>query len=112
MIPTEEVCRRAELISVAGAMISGRIHLIEGVRQICSLRFELEDPDDRIFMPIVTAECETDYFPLGSIRRQYAAGALQRLDRELEEYLEVERRDILNACRAIIHRYTGFGSES
>jgi hypothetical protein len=109
MISTEDVCTRAEVISVAGAMLSGKIHLIEGVRQICSLRFELEEPDDKVFMPMVAVESETDYFPLGSLRRQYAVGALQRLDNELDEYLAVERTDILNACKAIIHRFTQFG---
>jgi hypothetical protein len=36
--------KRLELVSLAKGMVSGEIHLIEGIRKICSLRFEVEDP--------------------------------------------------------------------
>lgn len=93
---------RAELVAVAEAMLCGNLHLIEGCRRICSLRREVADADNPVFLAIRGAESETDHFPLGELRGKYAPDYLARLDAEMNRYLAEAGEDILTACREII----------
>ncbi|MBU0944258.1 MAG: DUF2489 domain-containing protein [Proteobacteria bacterium] len=97
---------RAELVSVANDIINGQIHLIEGVRKICSLRHTVDDPDNSVFMPIRAIESETDHFPLGEIRSRCAVEYLERIDAEMKDYLDEAKQDILDACNEIINTFS------
>lgn len=98
--------KRAELISVATAMLNGKMNLIEGVRKICSLRHAVGDPDNEVFMPIRTIESETDHFPLGQMRERCAKDYLQRVDNEMQCYIVDVQDIILTACREIIRIFS------
>ena len=98
--------KRTELIAVAAAMIDGKMNLIEGVRKITALRHDVENPDDEIFMPIRAIESETDHFPIGPARAQYAPDYLKRADEEIERYLADAKDNILAACREIVRVYS------
>lgn len=98
--------KRSELTGVAAAMLDGQMHLIEGVRKICSLRHAIGDPDNEVFMPIRAIESETDHFPLGEIRTRCALEYLKRMDDEMQRYLADAKADILAACREIIRVFS------
>ena len=97
--------RRQELIDVARAMLDGKMHLIEGVRKMASLRYDIGEPDDPIFHPILAIDSETDRFPLGQVRERYAPDALARIDQEMDRYLADARDDILSACKQIVRAF-------
>jgi hypothetical protein len=100
---------RAELVAVAQAMLDGETNLIEGARRICALRHDVGEPDNDVFVPIIAMESETDHFPLGQMREHCASDYLQRMDDQMETYLEEARIDVLAACKDILRAFS-FGS--
>ena len=98
--------KRNEMVSVAKAMLSGKMHLIEGVRQICSLRFDVNDPENVVFLVIRGIDSETDHFPLGSVRSYCNSDYLHEMDIEIGNYLENARADILKSCQEIIRVFS------
>ena len=62
--PDRVSARRHELVAVASGMLAGGVNLIEGMRRICALRIAIEDPENKVFLPIRAMESETDSFPL------------------------------------------------
>jgi hypothetical protein len=98
--------KRRELVALAKAMLEDESNLIGGIRQICSLRFAIEDPENEVFMPLRGIDSETDHFPLGSSRSNHSEDFLRRADLELEKYLSEARGDILRACREIVRTYS------
>jgi hypothetical protein len=97
---------RAELVTVAEAMLNGELQLIEGCRRICSLRHSVGDPENAAFLPIRGIESETDHFPLGEMRKQCAPEYLARADENMNRYLTDASKDILAACREIIRAFS------
>lgn len=95
-----------KLVAIANAMLGGEVNLIEGCRVICSLRYESSDPDHQVFLPIRGIESESDHYPLGEYRKQYAPEYLQRIDAEMEKYLVEAQSDILAACREIVQVFS------
>ncbi len=100
LFKSPEVCD--ELISVASAMIDGRLNLIEGVREINRLRFGSINPDDAVFNVIRGVDSETDHFPIGKLRTHCTEGYLSRADRELESYLDIMKSKLLVTCKEIL----------
>jgi hypothetical protein len=98
--------KRRELTDMARAMLDGRVHLIEGVRRICTLRFEVQDPENEVFLPILAIDSETDSYPFGAVRATCSPSYLKRADAEIESYLDEARNDILQACREIINVFS------
>jgi Protein of unknown function (DUF2489) len=94
--------KRRELVDVIDTMRSGRLNLIEGVRRICRLRFDVGSEDDPVFFPIRSAESETDRFPIGHEREHWDAAALARMDAELASYESDLRPQILRSCEEIV----------
>jgi len=97
---------REELLNVARAMVGGQMHLIEGVRRINALRYDVGDPDNEIFHPIIATDDDTLSFPLGAVRSHWSPEALARSDVELERYVTSARKDILDACDKIIRKFS------
>lgn len=107
MDKTERVAeKRRELVSIASSMLASETNLIEGVRQICALRFAVEDPENEVFLPIRGIESETDTFPLGSMRASCSQEYLKRMDSEMQSYLAEAQGDILQACRGIVKEFS------
>jgi len=107
MDQTEQVAeKRRELVAVANSMLAGEMNLIDGVRQICALRFAVEDPENEVFLAIRGVESETDTFPLGSMRANCSLGYLERMDSEMQRYLSEAQGDILQACQEIVKTFS------
>ena len=102
----ERSSARLELIAVSASMLAGRMHLIEGVRRLNRLRFVLHEEENPIFNAIVSAESETDRFPVGSERVHWAPEALDRMDTELEEYIADLREQVLRCCESLIQYFS------
>lgn len=98
--------KRHELVKVANAMLEGDMNLIEGIRQICSLRFAVADPENEVFLSIRGIESETDTFPVGQIRSNYSQEYLQCMDVEMQTYLAEAKDDILQACQEIVQTFS------
>lgn len=98
--------KKTELISVATAMIEGRLHFIEGSRKICALRFDVGQPEHEVFVPIRAVESETDHFPLGDVRARCAPDYLRKMDAEMNKYIDAARQQILSACQEIVRVFS------
>jgi len=94
--------KRLELVRVAHEMLEGKMHLIEGVRKICGLRHQIGDPDNPVYMPLRAIDSETDHMPIGKMREGCDAEYLQRVDIEMNSYVNQAKEDILSACREIV----------
>jgi len=105
--PPESIMNKcSELVAVATAMLKDQLNLIEGVRKICALRYQVSDPENQVFMAIRAIESETDHFPLGQMRDRWASDYLQRMDEEMARYLATAKQDILVACKEIIRIFS------
>jgi hypothetical protein len=104
--PDRVSARRHELVAVASGMLAGGVNLIEGMRRICALRIAIEDPENKVFLPIRAMESETDSFPLGAMRANCSQDYLKRADAEMESYLADARDDILQACQEIVRTFS------
>jgi hypothetical protein len=97
--------KRRELVDVAERMRSGELNLIEGVRNICRLRFDIGEENNPVFDAIRSAESETDRFPIGREREHWDADALIQMDTELAAYVVDLRGQILRSCEDIIEHF-------
>ena len=107
MQPIENlIVKRHKLVKVANTMLAGEMDLIEGIRQICNLRFLIADPENELFVALRGIESETDSFPIGQVRSNYSQEYLQRMDSEMQSYLTNAKDDILKACQKIVQAFS------
>lgn len=97
---------RSELVETASKMLDGELDLIEGCRRIVRLRFELDEPEDEIFLPLVGVESETDDLPIGNLRDELSSDALSSKDQEKANYLAKVKSNILDTCERIIAKFS------
>ncbi|TCV97370.1 hypothetical protein EC912_101379 [Luteibacter rhizovicinus] len=97
--------RKVELVSTARAMLDGTLGLIEGVRRLNDLRFQIDDPDSPVFHTVRVVESDMDEVPVGDIRSRFGQTFLQQKDAEVADYLGSSADDIQRACREIISRF-------
>lgn len=95
----------AELVSVARAILEGRLDLVEGVRQLTKLRFSTLEPDLELFDVIRGVESETDDLPIGEDRKFWNSKALAEKDTIRDEYIARTRPAVLDACAKIVDRF-------
>jgi hypothetical protein len=98
--------KKQEIVSVSKSILAGEVNIIEGIRKLCVLRNLVDNPDDEVFLPIRAIESETDHFPVGPQRTNWAPDSLKRLDQEVEEYLAAAQGEIFESCREIIRSYS------
>jgi hypothetical protein len=93
---------RRTALEVARRMLDGKISLIEGCRNVVQLSRDAEIPPSEALDTFIAVESETDDYPVGSVRSEYAPQLLERLDTQVSRYLTEERPGIIKACREII----------
>lgn len=91
-----------EIVEICRRLKSRSINPLEGVRRICALRLETSDPDGALFVVFRGIESETDEFPLGAARARWSASELSKLDTELNEYIEQNRKVLDEGCDELI----------
>lgn len=94
--------KEEELIRTAKQIADGSIHPIDGIRKICGLRFEIDDPENPVFLSARGMVSETDYFPLGIKRDGFSEEALDRMDKEMKSFIQDAQNEILTTCQNII----------
>lgn len=88
-------------------MLSRDMNPVEGARRINELRYRSRDPENSVFLPIRGFESETDDYPIGSVREQFAAEYLTGLDQQVNDYIDRSRAELDEACRNIIREFSG-----
>ena len=66
------------------AFLDSRIGVVEASRAVSATCFALKQHRNPLFHPFVGIDSETDQFPLGAVREQWASEALERYDQERE----------------------------
>lgn len=103
---------KAQIVAVAQMMLDGRIHLLEGVRKLTSLRFDVEDHENPVFLIFRGVDSETDHLPLGAVRAHWAKDALEIKDKEINAYLKDTEGQIRTACKELLDIYVREASRS
>ncbi len=73
------------------AVLTGKVCLTYGVRDILRWRWSSHGLDRELFDPFVAMDSETDGFPLGTVRDHWSESALSKADAE-RLALETERQ--------------------
>jgi hypothetical protein len=106
MSDSNEITREAEnwraLIEVLGALLSERISVTEGCRRVSRLAFDLNQRRNKLFLPFVGVDSETDRFPLGDVRTRWSHAALVRADEERASVEKHYKSFVANACTALL----------
>jgi hypothetical protein len=97
--------KRAEVASLAKALMVGEIGIIEGSRKLCNLKYEVsEDDGDPDFTQFAAIESETDHLPVGPVREHWSPEALLRKDLEIKKVEDFYRSRIVEPCKKLIER--------
>jgi|SRR5687767_1619764 hypothetical protein len=98
--------KRAELARVADHILSDRIDLVEGCRQLVFLASGAEIGQDEDLDTIRAIESDLDHIPPDSSRSHYSGEYLRKIDRQKEAYLARTREDIMEACGRLAARFS------
>lgn len=109
---TEEysIFLRGKIVAICEAMLREEIGIIAGSRRLTSLGFELFDDHDKDFLMFVAIDSETDHLPVDFERRNWSVEALERKDKEIENYEASAKTDVFETCRKLIKRFTENGN--
>jgi hypothetical protein len=99
---TKRDAARRTVLNVARGMLDGSILLVEGCRKLVGLRTDAQIPANDAFNVFRGVESETDDYPVGNVRSEYAPELLARLDAEVSTYMSQVRPAVIEACRQII----------
>jgi hypothetical protein len=91
----------AQILSSAKQLLSGQLGIIAAARQLSAFRHfdpELGTPL-RVFVGIAS---ETDDLPIGEVRQQWSAEALERKDREIVEAEQTYRDSAIEAATELV----------
>jgi hypothetical protein len=99
---------KQDIVAAAMQVVAGTLDPLEGCRRIVRQQCELteEERQDPDFLTIVGIESETDSFPSDEVREHWQGQDLAELDRLKEEYLQRNRRWLVDACRAIALKFS------
>lgn len=95
-----------KIVDICHKVINEEIGIIEGCRELVSLRGQYNLEEDELFDPIVGVDSETDDYPLGDVRELFSKDYLDRLDREVGGYILKVRLSVIEDCRNLIEKYS------
>jgi hypothetical protein len=98
---------KEKMVILAQQIIDGSMDIIDGCRRMTYLNIEEKiRNEDTDFLTLRGIESETDEFPIGEVRKHYHKRSLEKLDKELNEYIEQVRPTLLKACKNLISKYS------
>lgn len=98
--------KRKRAAEVAGGMLDGTIHYLEGALELSSLRFEVGLPeDDKDFLAFTGVASEIDHLPVGTPRQYWSKEALARHEPEIQESIRWAKEVSLSECKSIVARF-------
>jgi hypothetical protein len=92
---------KIQILAIIRGMLSGRIAVIDGCDFIATLALQLDSSWDgklRLFEGVAS---ETDEYPRGLVRQEWAQDALALKDLELTLYVDRIRDQVLSACNEL-----------
>ena len=97
---------RQKLVALCRAMLSGEVSFFEGAVQVCSLRHNIEVPEeDSDLEAFVLIQSATDHLPLKDIPHRWSAEAIKRLQPEFEKTEVWAKPFASKACENLIKRF-------
>lgn len=100
------VARKA-VVDAARGLVDSTVPLVQGVRQLAALRFEVSrldnDPDFTLFVAIAS---DSDHLPPDELRGQCAKAWLKKCDREARELEVLHRQQVRAACARLADRFS------
>ena len=97
---------RQKLVALCRAMLSGEVSFFEGAVKACSLRHNIEAPEnDPDLQAFVLIESEADHLPLKDIQHRWSAEAIERLKPEFEKTEQWAKPFASVACENLIKRF-------
>lgn len=96
---------RMQCIDTCQSVIEGDIGLVEGIRIVVSLSFDLGCEDEQPFLVFRGIESSSDHFPIGQPRASWHKDALAREDARRVEFERGLRDEIVANCKEIIRRF-------
>ncbi|GFO73106.1 hypothetical protein BJAS_P3713 [Bathymodiolus japonicus methanotrophic gill symbiont] len=100
----EEIAQK-EITSTCLLLMTDDIEFIEGCRKLVFLRNQYDLAEDLTFSPIVGIVSETDDFPDKNARENFSKDYLERIDKEVMDYILEVRPSIIDACSILIEKY-------
>ena len=88
-----------ELIEVCRKMLVEDISLVYGARRVLDLAKEIGGVDDAIFNVIKGVVSETDDCPELSNRSKFSDEYLEKVDREVDDYIASVKSDVFDVSR-------------
>jgi hypothetical protein len=108
-INEHEAQARESLVSLADAMLEGRVTFFEGAAQVLRLKSEVSgiNEGDAHFDAFLVIASETDHLPLSAQQHLWNAKALADLRPEFERTEKWASGFASAACRGLIGRFRG-----
>lgn len=98
--------QRKRAAEVAGGMLDGSIHYLEGAIELSSLRLQVGLPEnDKDFLVFAMVASEVDNLPIGAPRQSWSQGALERHEPEIRESIRWAKEVSLSECKSIVARF-------
>jgi hypothetical protein len=96
-----------QIAEVAAQMVAGEVDLLEGCREIVSLRSSLKEPElyDPDLLAMVGVESELDDVPTGATRALWSPEALADKDHKKDRYLRSVRSTLIASCLMLIAKW-------
>ncbi|OYT87421.1 MAG: hypothetical protein CFE46_09605 [Burkholderiales bacterium PBB6] len=103
----DEKSLREEATAIARGLASGNVLLLDGVRRMASLRFQIKGCErDEDFLVFAVIDSETDHIPETSARGLCTPSWLEACDAELRDIGVFYERQIQDACNKLIARFS------
>lgn len=96
---------RSQCSEVCQSVVVGKIGLVEGIRSLVSLSFELECEDEEPFLSFRGIDSQSDHFPLGECRNLWDNEALAREDASRVMFERDFMEKVVADCNEIIQRF-------
>ena len=97
---------RRQAVEIAAGILSGNVPILEGCHSLAALRWEVQvDDSDPDFATFAMISSETDTFPVGAVRAQWAPDALAKLEPEIQSAVTWATTQALPACESVVQRF-------
>lgn len=93
-----------EMVSVAKAVMGGKMTVIEASRRLLKLRQDAGMAGDDLFHPFLAIDFETHHLPVGAERAKWPSDLLAKKDQEIAEVEELFREQALAACSRVVEK--------
>jgi len=93
---------RVQILRIARQMLAGEVGIIAASRELGYLRHEVEPQLANVLVTFTAIDSETDALPVGDLRKEWSAEALERKDKEIAEAEDFYRDTAINAATELI----------